>query len=57
MCSIEVLNELLENFIALAGQSIDSWIHLPSLDFNTIQPELLTMLVASGAIMSRYERL
>ncbi|KAJ5380061.1 uncharacterized protein N7496_002489 [Penicillium cataractarum] len=50
--SVEILNELLENFIESAGRSIDSWTHLASLDFHTIQPELLTMLVASGAIMS-----
>jgi hypothetical protein len=52
LCSLEVLDDLLKGFIASVEQAIDSSIHFSSLNMRTVQPELLTMLVASGAIMS-----
>lgn len=50
--SLEVLDDLVRGFMASFNEAIDSMIHFPSLNMRAIQPELLTMLVASGAIVS-----
>lgn len=47
--SLELLNYLLQTHFVHDEYETDNWIHAASLDPSTAMPELLAMLIASGA--------
>ena len=48
--SLELLNNLTENYFACAVSDTDSWLHAPSFDPNNEIPELLLSVITAGAL-------
>ncbi|OJD34919.1 c2h2 type zinc finger domain protein [Diplodia corticola] len=48
--SADLLDDFLQCFFAREGPLIDSFIHIPTFNPNTIKPELLGAIVAAGAV-------
>lgn len=48
-----VLDVFLNDFLLTMEHSIDSWIHIPTLRPSDLIPELLTLMIAAGAILGR----
>lgn len=49
----QVLDAFLNNFLSTMEHAIDSWIHIPTFHPSEVLPELLTFMVAQGAVLSR----
>lgn len=49
----QVLDIFLNDFLLVMGHSIDSWFHTPTFGASDTTPELLTLMIAGGAILSR----
>ncbi|KAK0101287.1 hypothetical protein ONS95_006464 [Cadophora gregata] len=50
--SAELLNSLMQCFLASHIAQNDTWIHLPTLKINKLRPELLASFLAAGAMFS-----
>lgn len=50
--SADLLTRLLHNFIDFHSRLADCWIHLPTIQRDQSKPELLAIMVASGAVLS-----
>lgn len=50
---VRVLNIFLNDFFLNVEHSIDSWIHIPTFRPSETMPELLTLMTAHGAILSK----
>lgn len=50
--SAELLNGLMQCFLASHLTQTDNWIHLPTLQINKLKPELLGSFLAAGAMFS-----
>jgi hypothetical protein len=50
--SADLLSKLLHNFIDFHSRLADCWIHLPSIQPDQSRPELLAIMIASGAVLS-----
>lgn len=51
--AVGVLDLFLNDFLLNMEHSIDSWIHIPTFRTSDLLPELLTLMVAQGAVLSR----
>lgn len=48
--SAELLDSLMQHYLHLHMNHTDTWIHLPTFSPNTTKPDLLTMVIACGAV-------
>uniref|UniRef100_A0A2D3VMF6 Xylanolytic transcriptional activator regulatory domain-containing protein n=1 Tax=Ramularia collo-cygni TaxID=112498 RepID=A0A2D3VMF6_9PEZI len=51
--AVRVLDIFMNDFLLVMEHSIDSWFHTPTFVANESAPELLTLMIAGGAILSR----
>jgi hypothetical protein len=48
--SLELLNNLTDNYFACVASDTDSWLHAPTFDPNNEIPELLLSVITAGAL-------
>ena len=48
----DVLDTYLNRFFQSPGSQQDSWLHMPTLRPNSLRPELISIMVAAGAVLS-----
>lgn len=50
--SVEILDSLMQQCLYLHSSRSDSWIHVPTFQTNSVKPELLAIVIATGAVNS-----
>ncbi|KAK5000649.1 hypothetical protein LTR66_000561, partial [Elasticomyces elasticus] len=50
--SLELLNILLQYYLTSTSCNAQSWLHMSTLSLDSMRPELLTVLIAAGAVMT-----